>query len=745
MNAGVSHDAVRRRRARRGGARPSVRASSVNGERTADTSTRFNPSIIGTSNREEASRRRDLRRPSGEHEVSVASAASIFKHLDPRALRAGRRSGSRRTAAGRCLTGRRRDLGGGRHRSSASQRAGPRAGSASRRASRRRHAAHDRPARRAERVGRDRPRPRRRLPGAARPVRRGRHGAGPARAGQRAVRRRRRARLRGRHGQGGDEDALRRAAACRSCDYDGRAAARLAARRARRHARASSTELGFPVFVKPANLGSSVGISKAKHATRAARRRWSWRSSSTARSSSRRRCRNAREIECAVLGNDDPEASVPGEIVPVARVLRLRSEVLDDGSTHADSRADSPSAQADEVRRAGDRGVPGGRRRRHGARRLPARRATPACSPQRGEHHPRLHDDQHVPEDVGSRAACPYPALARSPDRARARAPRREAAAAHQHVRRGGDRRPLVDRGGWLPASCRHRLAAAGLTEAPRLAAVYDAILDAASIASTAQLQQACPPAPAEACTVAARSSSLWWQILLDPESRRSIGGSTTRRPKPSQRRRAWTQREPQRAEAWFYLGGAYAPRVQWRVLRGERLAAARDGKRSRTRSSGRCARSRSTTPTSASACITTTPTSRRPRRSAALAAAAARRRPCEGTAGDAAGARAGPAAARRGRLPAAPIYLWYEKQPRDALELLDALDARYPRIRSSSQRIAEVQRDVSARPSTRAPRVADAPRSRARNRVASPARDRSARANASCAISIERGDRDET
>src|SRR3989442_6308093 len=42
----------------------------------------------------------------------------------------------------------------------------------------------------------------------------------------------------------------------------------------------------------------------------------------------------------------------------------------------------------------------------------------------------------------------------------------------------------------------------------------------------------------------------------------------------------AWTAREPMRAEAWFYLAGAYAPLVQVRVLRGERLAAARDGKK---------------------------------------------------------------------------------------------------------------------------------------------------------------------
>ena len=41
----------------------------------------------------------------------------------------------------------------------------------------------------------------------------------------------------------------------------------------------------------------------------------------------------------------------------------------------------------------------------------------------------------------------------------------------------------------------------------------------------------------------------------------------------------AWTTREPRQAEAWFYLGGAYGARVQWRVLRQERLGAARDGR----------------------------------------------------------------------------------------------------------------------------------------------------------------------
>jgi len=42
----------------------------------------------------------------------------------------------------------------------------------------------------------------------------------------------------------------------------------------------------------------------------------------------------------------------------------------------------------------------------------------------------------------------------------------------------------------------------------------------------------------------------------------------------------AWTRREPERAEAWFYLAAPHGPLVQWRVMRGERLAAAREGKK---------------------------------------------------------------------------------------------------------------------------------------------------------------------
>ena len=87
----------------------------------------------------------------------------------------------------------------------------------------------------------------------------------------------------------------------------------------------------------------------------------------------------AREIECSVLGNDDPEASVPGEVVPSREFYDYEAKYLDSGSTAADSRAAEQDAER-RGSRAGDRRVQGDRRRRHGARRLPARRRHRRCS-----------------------------------------------------------------------------------------------------------------------------------------------------------------------------------------------------------------------------------------------------------------------------------------------------------------------------------------------------------------------------
>lgn len=78
-------------------------------------------------------------------------------------------------------------------------------------------------------------------------------------------------------------------------------------------ARRVSREIGFPCFVKPVNLGSSVGVSKATNKASFAK------AVELAARYDRKimveELVEAREIECAVMGNDDPEASLPGEYV----------------------------------------------------------------------------------------------------------------------------------------------------------------------------------------------------------------------------------------------------------------------------------------------------------------------------------------------------------------------------------------------------------------------------------------------
>jgi thioredoxin-like negative regulator of GroEL len=118
-----------------------------------------------------------------------------------------------------------------------------------------------------------------------------------------------------------------------------------------------------------------------------------------------------------------------------------------------------------------------------------------------------------------------------------------------------------------------------GITAAPQLARVYDTIFDARFDEVPRELAKACPPAPQEVCRVL-DAVSLWWQIQLNPLDQSLDGEFKKRVDYAVASAETWTTREPQRAEAWFYLGGAYGARVQWRVLRGDRLAAARDGKR---------------------------------------------------------------------------------------------------------------------------------------------------------------------
>ena len=131
-------------------------------------------------------------------------------------------------------------------------------------------------------------------------------------------------------------------------------------------------ELGFPCFVKPSNMGSSVGVSKAHDAARARRRD---RARARVRRVGHRRGDGAgREIEVAVLGDDPPEASLPGEIVPGAEFYDY-ADKYDDGAAKLLAPAPLDDAETDDGARARGAGVRGVPLRGDGARRLLLRRA----------------------------------------------------------------------------------------------------------------------------------------------------------------------------------------------------------------------------------------------------------------------------------------------------------------------------------------------------------------------------------
>ncbi len=106
--------------------------------------------------------------------------------------------------------------------------------------------------------------------------------------------------------------------------------------------------LGYPTFIKPANLGSSVGINKAhdrgelEHALNVA-----------AEYDSKliiEKGINCRELECSVLGNDEPIASVVGEVVASNEFYDYSAKYLD-GKSQTIIPADIPPETAETVRR----------------------------------------------------------------------------------------------------------------------------------------------------------------------------------------------------------------------------------------------------------------------------------------------------------------------------------------------------------------------------------------------------------
>jgi D-alanine-D-alanine ligase len=99
--------------------------------------------------------------------------------------------------------------------------------------------------------------------------------------------------------------------------------------------RAIEKELKYPVFVKPANLGSSVGISKVHHRGEldaAMNEAAKFDRKIVIEQGVGGKSGRAREIECSVLGNDEPQASVAGEVVPAAEFYDYNAKYIDEGS-----------------------------------------------------------------------------------------------------------------------------------------------------------------------------------------------------------------------------------------------------------------------------------------------------------------------------------------------------------------------------------------------------------------------------
>jgi D-alanine-D-alanine ligase len=95
------------------------------------------------------------------------------------------------------------------------------------------------------------------------------------------------------------------------------------------------SKLKYPVFVKPANLGSSVGISKAhdrKELGPAIAEAAKFDRKIVIEEGVGGEKNKAREIECAVLGNDEPKASIAGEIVPCKEFYDYDAKYLAEGS-----------------------------------------------------------------------------------------------------------------------------------------------------------------------------------------------------------------------------------------------------------------------------------------------------------------------------------------------------------------------------------------------------------------------------
>lgn len=107
-------------------------------------------------------------------------------------------------------------------------------------------------------------------------------------------------------------------------------------------------QLGLPLFIKPANLGSSVGIHKVRNRAefdRAVEDAFHFDNKVLIEE-----CIVGREIECSVLGNDQPVASVLGEILPRAEFYSYEAKYLDESGAALEIPANLPQEISEQIR-----------------------------------------------------------------------------------------------------------------------------------------------------------------------------------------------------------------------------------------------------------------------------------------------------------------------------------------------------------------------------------------------------------
>ncbi|MCX6752369.1 MAG: D-alanine--D-alanine ligase [Candidatus Nomurabacteria bacterium] len=107
-------------------------------------------------------------------------------------------------------------------------------------------------------------------------------------------------------------------------------------------------KIGLPLFIKPANLGSSVGISKVKNESE-----WNTALENAFQYDSKvvvEEYIKGREIECAVLGNENPVASIPGEVIVNSEFYSYEAKYIDENGASVQIPAKLPDDTVKKIK-----------------------------------------------------------------------------------------------------------------------------------------------------------------------------------------------------------------------------------------------------------------------------------------------------------------------------------------------------------------------------------------------------------